>query len=100
LEVGSILSEMRMSRNDILVLNFLLENNCTSEIKAVSIKKISEKTGISYYSVRNIIKALTYAGLCGIGLKNGSSFTYYIGEGGKVILKRMKEGVLAVSKTF
>lgn len=79
-----------LSRNEILVLLRLYNLNCVSKIKASSIRKISEKLDLSYYTVRNILKALVYAGLCEKGCPDGNAHTYFLTEKGLKEIEKLK----------
>ena len=83
-----------LSRNEILVLECLLKSGCVSEIKAITLKKLGEKVNLSYYSVRNILKALVYADFCGEGCKCGRADTFYVNARGIEVLNKLKEDVL------
>lgn len=79
---------MKLSRNDVIVLQKLVESGCTNKICSTTIRKLSGKTQLSYFTIRNILKALTYAGLCGRGCDKGNAYTYFITVRG---LEKIKE---------
>lgn len=80
---------MRLSRNEIIVMQKLLEKNCVNKVCAITIRKLVGSTKLSYFTVRNILKALTYAGLCGRGCDEGNAFTYYITADGVNMIKKL-----------
>lgn len=86
-EVGVI---SKLSRNELLVLAKLRSNYCVNKLKASTIRKISDGMDISYFTVRNLLKALSYAGFCEMGCDNGNAHTYYITEKGLQILENIK----------
>jgi len=62
------------------VLQIMQENGINNEEKAVKIRTISELCGMSYFSVRNIIKSFYVAGICEKGRRLGNSETYFLFE--------------------
>jgi len=53
-----------------------------SEIRVL---QLSEKTGLSYFIVRNIIKSFYIAGICKKGRREGNGETYYLCKGVEII---------------
>jgi predicted transcriptional regulator len=73
-----ILISDKLSKSEINVLQVLQKSNIINESSAVKISTLAEKTNLSYYTVRNIIKSLYIAGLCSKGRKDGNGETYYL----------------------
>lgn len=59
------------------------KENITNETVSVKISKLAELTGLSYFSVRNIIKSFYVAEICSKGRKDGNSETYFLNEIGQ-----------------
>jgi len=74
----NILITDKLNKSEIKVLQTLQEKNITNEMIAVKLSSLSEITGLSYFSVRNIIKSLYIAGLCCKGRREGNAETYYL----------------------
>lgn len=66
------------SKSEMNVLKTLQESRINNEIKAVKIRTIAELSGLSYFSVRNIIKSFYMAGICQRGRRDGNADTFYI----------------------
>ena len=79
-----------LSRSEIIILQVLDKCKSTNFIKALTIRKVSEKTDFSYYTVRNILKSLCLAGYSSKGCKSKNADTYFITEKGKQILEELK----------
>lgn len=73
-----------------MVLVKLKNNGCINKLKATSIRKLSSGMDISYFTIRNILKALTYAGLCSKGYPDGNAHTYFITSEGIELLNNLK----------
>lgn len=80
-----------MNRNEVLVMEELLNRDCLNQLKSSTIKTLANSIGVSYYSIRNIIRGLVIGEFCGIGLKKGKSETYYITSKGINKIKELKE---------
>lgn len=68
----------KLNKSEIKVLQALQESNITNDMSAMKISTLSEKTGLSYFIVRNIIKAFYIAGICKKGRREGNGETYYL----------------------
>ena len=73
----------KLNKSEIKVLKVLQEKNITNENVSTKIKTISEMVGLSYFSIRNIIKSLYIAGFCDKGRREGNAETYYLSEEGQ-----------------
>lgn len=82
-----------MNRNEILVMEELLKQNYLNPMTATTIHALSKTIGVSYFSVRNIVRGLLLAEYCGAGLKRGRSETYYLGIKGIEKIKEMKRWI-------
>ncbi len=82
----------KLNKSEIKVLKTLQEKNIFNETASIKISKLSELTGLSYYSVRNIIKSFYVAEICCKGRRDGNSETYYLSEKGQKISLN-KEGL-------
>lgn len=80
---------MKLNRNEVILLQLLAKSDCDNEVRAITIRKISESMGISYYSVRTMIHGLVSSGTCAEGCKDGRSVTYYITDKGKNELNKL-----------
>lgn len=76
----------KLNKSEIKVLQVLQVANITNEMLAIKISNLAERTGLSYFSVRNIIKSLYIAGLCCKGRKDGNGETYYLSEEGQKLV--------------
>jgi len=70
----------KLNKSEIKVLKTLQEKNITNESVSVKISRLSELTGLSYYSIRNIIKSFYVAEICYKGRRDGNSETYYLSK--------------------
>lgn len=77
-----------ITRNEVILLQKLAGKDCNSTIKAITIGKLTESMELSYFTVRNLLKALTYAGYCARGCDSGNAHTYYITRFG---LEKLRE---------
>ena len=68
----------KLNKSEIRVLQVLQESNITNDMSAMKISTLSEKTGLSYFIVRNIIKSFYIANICKKGRKDGNGETYYL----------------------
>jgi len=75
----------KLNKSEIKVLQVLQESNITNDMNAIKISTISEKTGLSYFIVRNIIKSFYIAGICKKGRREGNGETYYLCKGAEMI---------------
>jgi len=75
----------KLNKSEIRVLQVLQESNITNDMSAMKISTLSEKTGLSYFIVRNIIKSFYIAGICIRGRKDGNGETYYLSKGVEII---------------
>ena len=80
-----------MNRSEIAVMDELLNQNCTNQVKATTINALSESIGTSYFSVRNILRGLVLGEYCGMGMKNGRAETYFLTLKGIEKIKEFKE---------
>lgn len=81
---------INLTRNEIIVLQILKRNGCVNMIKSSTIKKISEESPVSYFTVRNVLKSFILAKICGFGCKSGQADTYYITEKGLQLLEQIE----------
>lgn len=72
-----------LSKNDYRVLVILMEYGCTTDIKAISIKKIQEFTGLSINKIRITLKYFKSTGLINEGAVEHNAKTYFISNNGK-----------------
>lgn len=75
----------KLNKSEIKVLQILQEFNITNDMSAMKISTIAEKTGLSYFVVRNTIKSLYIAGVCIKGRKDGNGETFYLSKGVEII---------------
>lgn len=80
-----------VNRNEVIVMEELLKKDCSNKIKSLTINTLAISIGVSYYSIRNIIRGLVIAEYCGVGLKKGRSETYYLTNKGVHKIKELKE---------
>jgi len=80
----------KLSKSEIKVLQVLQESNITNDMNAMKISTLSEKTGLSYFIVRNIIKSFYIANICKKGRREGNGETYYLCE----LYQEIKGGIL------
>jgi len=66
----------KLNKSEIKVLEVLKEH-FTDTDSATKISVLADMTGLSYYSIRNIVKSLYIAGLCSKGRRDGNGETYY-----------------------
>jgi len=71
----------KLNKSEIKVLQVLIESNITNDMNSMKISMLSEKTGLSYFIVRNIIKSFYIAGICKKGRKEGNGETYFLCKG-------------------
>ncbi|AEB77423.1 hypothetical protein [Clostridium botulinum] len=69
---------MTINKSDYKILELLLEKQCTTEYKSLTVKEISNSIDLSISQVRNILKLLTMLNLIANGSKQGKQNTYYI----------------------
>ncbi|WP_039230895.1 hypothetical protein [Clostridium haemolyticum] len=69
---------MTINKSDYKILELLLENQCTTEYKSLTIKEITNNIDLSVSQIRNILKLLTMLNLIANGSKQGKQNTYYI----------------------
>ena len=79
-----------MTRNDIRILDSLLQKKCVNQVQALTIKKIAEQVELSDAKVRNTIRGLMVAGIVNNGLGSGNALTYYLTPKGISFLKEVK----------
>jgi len=60
------------------VLQTMKEKKIDNEERAIKIRAISEMSGLSYFSVRNIIKSFYVAGIVCKSRRDGNAETYYL----------------------
>lgn len=80
-----------MNRNEVLVMQELLNKNCLNQLKSLTINTLAKSVGLSYCSIRNIIRSLVLGEYCDIGLKKGKSETYYITKKGIDKIEELRE---------
>jgi DNA-binding transcriptional ArsR family regulator len=76
----NILISDKLSRSEMNVLQIMQEKEINCEERAVKIRTISEMSGMSYFSVRNIIKSFYVANLVCKSRRDGNAETYYLVE--------------------
>lgn len=76
----------KLNKNEIKVLQSFQESTDKEVAKTITI--LSERTNLSYFSVRNIIKSLYLSGLCEKGRKEGNADTYYLTELGQKVFTK------------
>ena len=80
-----------MNKNDIKFLYCLYKNECTSELKSFTIKKIQENVGLSNTHVRYTKKLMLVEGYINNGFQDGNASTYYITQTGLAKLKEVSK---------
>ena len=70
----------KLNKSEIKVLQVLQESNITDDMSAMKISTLAEKTGFSYFIVRNIIKSFYVANICKKGRRDRNSDTYFLDE--------------------
>jgi len=68
----------KLSRSEMNVLQTMKEKKIDNEERAIKIRAISEMSGLSYFSVRNIIKSFYVAGIVCKSRRDGNAETYYL----------------------
>ena len=74
----NVLITDKLNKSEIKVLQILQERNITNELSATKISNLAELTGLSYYTIRNIIKSFYVAGICIKGRRDGNGETYWL----------------------
>jgi len=69
----------KLNKSEIKVLEALKEH-FTDTDSATKISVLADLTGLSYFSIRNIVKSLYISGLCSKGRRDGNGETYYYVE--------------------
>ena len=76
-DVNTLISD-KLSRSEMNVLQIMQENRINCEERAVKIRTISEMCGLSYFSIRNIIKSFYVANLVCKSRRDGNAETYFL----------------------
>ena len=76
------------NKNDYNILSVLLENKCFTEIGSLTIKQISNLTGLSIPKIRLVMKTFLLTELTKEGARDGISKTFYITEEGVSFLNK------------
>jgi predicted transcriptional regulator len=79
-----------LNRSEVLTLKILNNLGCRNRYKALTIRKISLRANLSYYTIRLVMRGLVMAGLCGNGIREFNAGTYYITAAGREELKNIK----------
>lgn len=82
--------EIIYSANDYKILFTLAANKCCNEMKAFTIKKISENTKLSVPKIRLTLQSFKREGYISEGVKHHSAKTYYVNENGLEKIKELK----------
>ena len=92
----------KLNKSEVKVLQVLQESKINNEMLAIKISNLAELTGLSYFSVRNIIKSLYIAGLCCKGRKDAQAETYFLStEGQKLVWIKFEEWwIMDIAKAF
>lgn len=69
---------MSLSKNDYKILLKLYENNCTTEMRSYSIKKLCEITELSVNKIRSTIKTFMILDYIAEGCVQHNAKTYFI----------------------
>ena len=80
-----------MHKSDVEILQLLIKNDCTSEVKSYSILKLLALTKYKYSKVHGDLNNLLTGEYVQKGLKNERADTYYITEKGINKLKGLME---------
>lgn len=83
--------ETIFNKNDYLILEILIGNECTSPYKSISTTCIIEKCNYSHVKVRQVLKSLLIVEFIKEGAKDGNKKTYYVTEKGKAHYKEIME---------
>jgi len=75
-----VLINEKLNKSEINVLQIMKENGISNEEGAVKIRTLAEMCGMSYFSVRNIIKSFYVAGIVCKSRRDGNAETYYLVE--------------------
>ena len=76
------------NKNDYNILSVLLENKCFTEIGSLTIKQISNLTGLSIPKIRLVMKTFLLTELTKEGARDGISKSFYITEEGVDFLNK------------
>jgi len=70
----------KLNRSELSVFEIMKEKEINNEERAVKIRTISELCGLSYFSVRNIIKSFYVANIVCKSRRDGNADTYFLVE--------------------
>lgn len=77
MEFGTI-----FNKNDYLILEVLIGNECSSPYKSISTTYIIEKCNYSHVKVRQVLKNFLISDFIKEGAKEGNKKTYYVTDKG------------------
>lgn len=76
------IEECSFNKNDYLILEILIGNECFSSFKSLTTKYLIDESKFSHVKVRQTIKMFQMYNLVKDGAKDGNNRTYYVTEKG------------------